>query len=250
MKVHKPKKDQCKVCNRFKLLNSEQKEKEEHQQHLINKVKVAKLKESFKLQAKLDTTMIAANFDLEAVLYTPCNKVSTIFYSRKLATYNCTIFNLATKSGTCFIWDETEGKRGSYKIGTSLHKYILANDAKHFVFFAESCTGLNRNQYVATILMHTVKSQDVDTIDQIYMVSGHSHMEVESMHAAIERNSEGLKIHTPHEWSVVGAIARRNPYEVFPLDNIVDIRQLKADLGVVELKKNTQGHTVNWMKIK
>ena len=184
---------------------------------MANKQKVLRFKDSFKCQAKLDPDMIAANFDFEAVLYTPCNKVSTIFYSRKLATYNCTIFNLATKAGTCYMWNETEGKRGSYEIGTSIYNYIVSNNAKHYVFFSDSCTGQNRNQYMMTVLMYTVKCEKAEIIDQIFMVSGHSHMEVDSMHAAIEKKSQGLKIHTPQEWCVVAGIARKKSLRDFPI---------------------------------
>lgn len=46
------------------------------------------------------------------------------------------------------------------------------------------------------------------------MVSGLSDMEVDSMHARIENNSDTLNIYVPHEWAVVTSAARKNPYVV------------------------------------
>ena len=48
----------------------------------------------------------------------------------------------------------------------------------------------NRNQYMAALLLHIAQSHtSIDSIDYIFMVQGHSHMEVDSMHSAIERKS-------------------------------------------------------------
>lgn len=39
--------------------------------------------------------------DLKAVLGSPKGEVFSIFYKRKLAVYNLTIFNVILKEGTC-----------------------------------------------------------------------------------------------------------------------------------------------------
>ena len=78
------------------------------QTHIDNNDNVMKLKEEYKTKAKENNKMLVFNFDLEAVLYTSCHKVSTIYYKRKLCTYNCMTFNLVTKTGNCYMWDETE----------------------------------------------------------------------------------------------------------------------------------------------
>ena len=148
------------------------------------------LKEKYKTDAKENEKLLVFNFDLEAVLYTPCDKVSTIYYKRKLCTYNATTFNLVSKAGQCYIWDQSEGKRGSNEIGTSIYKYMKQFKGNRVVMFSDTCGGQNRNQYMAALLLHIVQSHStIQSIDYIFMVQGHSHMEVDSMHSAIERRS-------------------------------------------------------------
>ena len=252
VQIHKPKKDQCKICHKFNNLEDDQAdaERDNFNEHIENKEKVQKIKEGYKNKGKLNEKLNVLNFDLEAVLYTPCNKVSTIFYKRKLCTYNCTLYNLATKEGTCFIWDETEGKRGSNEIGTSLFNYMKSTLAEEIVLFSDTCGGQNRNQYITALLQYVVqKHATVKTIEHIYMVQGHSHMEVDSMHSAIEQTSAQLKIHIPYEWNVVASIARKKPYNVYSLENIIEMRQLKEDMAICETHKNVKGEIVQWLKI-
>ena len=79
--------------------------------------------DKIKLESKRDPELETITFDLEIVLYTPSSKVSTLFYKRKLCTYNLTTFNLANKAGQCYMWDETLAKRESNEIGSGLVKF-------------------------------------------------------------------------------------------------------------------------------
>ena len=87
------------------------------------------MKDKIKLEAKRDSELEAITFDLEAVLYTPCSKVRTLFYKRKLCTYNLTTFDLANKEGQCYMWDKTLAKRGSNEIGSGLIKFCEKKSA-------------------------------------------------------------------------------------------------------------------------
>ena len=92
--IHKPKKDQCKSCIAFgHKLSPTDKDIEEHEVHLKRRKEAYNMKETMKKRAVIYKKTIAFTFDLEAVLYTPCSKVSTLFYKRKLCTYNLTMFN-------------------------------------------------------------------------------------------------------------------------------------------------------------
>jgi hypothetical protein len=68
--------------------------------------------------------LFCASFDLEAVLPTPFSQDITLFYTRKLAVYNFTIYETATKDGFCYLWNETEGQRGANEIASFLFKYV------------------------------------------------------------------------------------------------------------------------------
>ena len=217
-----------------------------------------KLKDTYKCKGKENENVLVFNFDLEAVLYTPCDKVSTIFYLRKLCTYNCTMFDLVSRLGYCYMWNETEGKRGSNEISSCLYRYLSESKAKEVVFFTDTCGGQNRNQYFSTMMMYIVETDiTISSIDHIFMVQGHSHMEVDNMHSAIERKSNGLQIYDPYGWEVIAAIARKNPYFVNQLRNsdIIDVKALQKEMHVNNVKMNmndekVQWHNITWMRFE
>lgn len=48
--------------------------------------------------------LVCANFDLQQVLLVPTHpKNNALFYKRRLATYNFTVYNVVTREGDCFI---------------------------------------------------------------------------------------------------------------------------------------------------
>ena len=249
--IHKPKKDQCKSCIAFgHKLSPTDKDIEEHEVHLKRRKEAYNMKETMKKRAAKDKNTIAFTFDLEAVLYTPCSKVSTLFYKRKLCTYNLTMFNLANREGQCYLWDETEAKRGSNEIGSGLKLFVEKHkEAKRLFMISDACGGQTRNQYIACLCLYLVRvMENLEQIDHMFMVSGHSHMEVDSMHSRIENKSETLNIYVPSEWSVVAACARKNPYIVDKMqtDDVKDLKRLQSDMKITNMKIDSDGQTVHW----
>ena len=58
----------------------------------------------------------------------------------------------------------------------------------------------------------------------------------------------GLQIYDPYGWEVVASIARKNPYLVETLkhNNIIDLKALKQDMKITNVKKNEDGEKVKW----
>ncbi|KAJ8319696.1 hypothetical protein KUTeg_002739 [Tegillarca granosa] len=166
--------------------------------------------------AKENATYHAATFDLQSVLHTPCSNVSQVYYKRKLNCYNLSVYSLGDSSGTCFMWNETEGKRGSDEISTCLVMYIksLLLTTSHVCLYSDNCTGQNRNKYVAAAGLHSViTTENIVAIDQKFLEPGHTEMEVDSMHAAIEAAKKNTEIYVPSQWDTVVRLARkRKPY--------------------------------------
>lgn len=79
-------------------------------------------------QENKDSKFLCVSFDLQKVLNTPCGKSMLLYYSRKIAVYNFTAYESRTKNGYCYIWDETNGKKGSNEICTSLMQYLTYID--------------------------------------------------------------------------------------------------------------------------
>ena len=87
IKIHKPRKDQCKICVKYARCNPEEKAHLEASQQIhISNNKVIDLKLAYKTRGKEEPGLLVFSFNLEAVLHTPCNKVSTVYYIRKLCT--------------------------------------------------------------------------------------------------------------------------------------------------------------------
>nr|CAH7746665.1 unnamed protein product [Callosobruchus chinensis] len=121
-----PKKDLCDICNRYDEGTPEEKHEmeEEYRLHMKNKNTGRELKKLDKEEAKLNSELCAAVFDLEQILPVPKSNVGVTYYKLKLSTYNFTIFNLANSEGHCSMWYESIGRRGSSEIGTCLMRFI------------------------------------------------------------------------------------------------------------------------------
>lgn len=187
---HTPKKDACKYCEWYQRLEDSEKtnHKNEYDADQLKKTQAREQKEIDKKKAKENESYKAVTFDLEQVLTTPWSNVSCLFYSRKLSTYNLTVYELDSKDVKCYMWHEGEGGRGSSEISTYVYKYLkeLSPHVKHAVLYSDTCGGQNRNAAFSTMCLRAVSSLPLSTIDHKYMESGHSQMECDSVHAAVE----------------------------------------------------------------
>ena len=178
---HKPKKDQCLTCNNYNQLkesdNVDEKTQKDYDVHQERKERARLEKQRDKEQAKTNNGYHSVTFDLEAVLSTPCSLVSQAYYKRKLSCYNLSIYSLGDQKGTCYLWNESEGERGSCEIATCLYKYInsLPPYVRNVTLFSDNCMGQNRNKYVASALLYTVtRSNYVSVIDKKILEAGHT----------------------------------------------------------------------------
>jgi hypothetical protein len=92
---------------------------------------------------------------------------------------------------------------------------------------------------------------NIKQIDHKFLESGHTHMECDSMHAAIEFAKKKTQINVPSQWDTVITMARRGkPYTVVPVKygDFYDFKHLKS-----KNKKSTHsdnGVKVNWTQMK
>jgi hypothetical protein len=71
--------------------------------------------------------------------------------------------------------------------------------------------GQNRYKYVTTALLYSVsKSNYIDVIDQKYLEAGHTQMECDSMHAAIEYAKRKTNVFIPSQWDTIIRMTRRS----------------------------------------
>ena len=257
--LHVPKKDQCALCINY-YRNKDQdtltKEmKDEYEKHQSRKITAREEKKKDKEMAISSPELFVGTLDLQAVLQTPCSLVNQLYYMRKLNCYNLSIYNLASTHVTCYLWSEVDAQMGSCEIGTCLYLQLMSlpNTKIHAIFYSDACSGQNRNQFIASCLLHVViNHQSIKVIDYKFLESGHTQMECDSMHYAIEFAKRKTEIFVPQQWATVVRMARRkHPYLIVPLiyGDIYDFKYL-AKTSMKFRKEDIKGGKINWLQIR
>ncbi len=195
-----------------------------------------------------------ASFDLQSILQLPHSNASQYYYKRKLCMYNLTVHDGKTRDGHCYMWSELHGHRGSSEISTAVMKFLqsLPETVKSVYLWSDTCSGQNRNQNMAAMLMAAVQLLPIEELSLNFLESGHTHMEVDSMHSVIERSAKVSCIYTMEEWQNVMVRARLNqPYLVHMLHHkdFIDAKSMAAKL-IKNRSTDTEGNKVNWLEIK
>lgn len=139
-------------------------------------------------------------------------------------------------------------------MGTALLTKIseLPSSVKNVILFCDCCGGQNRNRFIASLLVYVNRNFHFDSIEIKFLESGHTQMEVDSMHSAIEGAKRNIPVYSPEEWpTIIATACRNNPYDVRVLtfDDMIDLKDLLKLTGHV-MKKNDDNDQVNWLKIK
>ncbi|XP_028136093.2 uncharacterized protein LOC126892938 [Diabrotica virgifera virgifera] len=238
-----PKKDQCDFCN--KLSNSSPSEKEElrsaMEAHLKNKDLSRANKELDKERAKTDNSFCMAIYDLQKTLLCPKAEVSLLYYRRKLACYNLTVYDAANKQGYCYMWPESLACRGACEIGSCILSFIdemVRNGIKEFSFYSDNCTGQNRNRFIYCLYMYCAAKYGVK-ITHSFLEKGHTQNECDSVHGVIERAAKKIPIFSPQQWYTLARTACKvRPYKIKEM----------AQADFYDLKDLLAKTTKNWDK--
>lgn len=266
-----PKKDQCLVCNKYNTANAQQKMELEssYTQHIERKLTCLAEKDKDTKRAETDKNFVTVTFDLQAILQLPCSLVGILYYVRKLTIYNLCIYeNALPNNAYCFPWSEINGKKGGVEIGTILYHYLskcIPPNVTEVSLFSDTCSGQNRNQYVAAILLWAVNTIDnINVIEHKFLESGHSHMEADSMHSSIEHAKKHTDVFSMNDWmnifknarakgtyKVNGKKVKKDRYQVkeFKYDEFLDLKSLAQEM-IKNKTMDTDNNKVNWLKIK
>lgn len=139
-----------------------------------------------------------------------------LYYSRKYAFYNETVYESGTKNAICYLWGEKDGNRGSNEICTIIYKYLECldeqNKIKSVSLYCDSCPGQNKNKPMLGMLHTFLKnSKNIQRIKITFLLPGHTYMPVDAVHATIERFINKRIVWAPSEWSTLISNARVNP---------------------------------------
>lgn len=198
-------KDRCLLCLNFETANDDDKKvlKDQYDEHINIKNEANKSKEDDKKRATVDPTFVSASFDLRKVLQIPVSNAGRVCYCRKLCVYNLTVYESASPNNAyCLCWSENNGKRGSCEIGSCLLQWFkaLPTHLKKVSLFSDTCGGQNRNQFVSALFLYTAQKFQFDIIEHKFLEKGHTKMEVDSMHGAIEHAHQNVSIMYMRDW--------------------------------------------------
>lgn len=210
--VFVPKKDQCEKCIQAGLGTLGV---ESHSAHIQEKNLAREKKNDDKAAAASDNSVSVWTMDLQAVLLCPKTNASSMYYKTKVQVHNMTYFNLNTKEGFCFMWDEVNANLSSemfaYIHYFQFEEYIKNNpEKKRFIIWSDNCIYQNKNITVSNMFYHLAKKYNV-VIEQKFLLKGHTQMECDSMHSTIERNIV-CDVFTPSDYAVIFKTARKRPY--------------------------------------
>ena len=195
-------------------------------------------------------------FDLKEVLLTPKGFESSLYYKRRLNTYNLSIYDIGTSNGYCYVWDETVASRGASEIASCIYHFIKTmsskpNSKKKFVFYSDNCFSQNKNRYYTTMLWFAMQKFDLESIHHKYLEKGHSQNENDSIHASVERASRFISVYTPGQWAAVIRSARHNqPYHVKEMGqkDFYDFRTLSSNIKNFDLDSNRNRLFISYVK--
>ncbi|CAC5402475.1 unnamed protein product [Mytilus coruscus] len=124
---------------------------------------------------------------------------------------------------------------------------------KEITFYLDTCGGQNRNQYVAFVMLYALKQhKSIEIINHKLFECGHSEMEADSIHSAVERAKKNTQIYNPSQWDTVVSMARKkNPYIVIPMNfrDFSDLKSLRKKM-CNNMKKTVDNKTINWLLVK
>lgn len=206
-----PGNDTCDQCDEYAIKLKESISIEERHQleeiyenHLLDADKRYEMKRNDKRFVTNDTKVIMV--DLQKCLPTPLLKNAQSFYSLKLWTFNYTLYDASQMSASCFMWDESIAGRGGNEMASCMLKYSmnLSRNIEHLIVWSDNCPSQNRNlQMIMCYFLIMQLKPEMRCIEHKYLLRGHTHMEVDTIHARIEktlRNTPAFSIVTPWDW--------------------------------------------------
>ena len=198
---HTPKKDACTRCTQYKNSEKTDARKQAYVMHLENKDMAREEKERDTIHAQKENTFTGIIGDLEQVSPCPRALSSEFFYISKISCYNYTLFDLGTKDGYCYCWDEPKAGRGSNEISSCLHHFLshVGKDISEVVIWADTCSGQNRNQYLTSIMLKLIEDRgnNINQITLKYFESGYSQSEIDTIHYTLEKAEQFIEIYDP-----------------------------------------------------
>ncbi|KAK0059745.1 hypothetical protein Bpfe_010913, partial [Biomphalaria pfeifferi] len=222
LSFNNPHKDQCDTCVAYKQGSVDS---VSFQEHIEMKDRARHFKALDKELAAENDTLKVVTMDMQQLLLCPKSFASAVYYKRKLSVHNLTLYDLKSKDVFCYLWHEGQGGLDSDEFASIIVDFLLSvpDNVESVIFWSDGCTYQNRNANLSSAMKYMFVNNLKPTLKEVhqkYLTRGHTQMEADSVHAAIETNSSKIEVYTPTEWETVIKTARRkNPYNVKTVDH-------------------------------
>jgi hypothetical protein len=200
LSFHQPKSDTCKKCDVFSI---QQNLPGDHQQiteklnvHIDESEKTRVQLNADKSRACADGVLVFTS-DLQKTKPLPYLLMNEAYYKRQLSVYNCGIHDCGSGIGYFSMWHEAIASRGPSEIASCIWCWLNTMKdngklPKALVAYSDACGGQNRNIVMATFWMFALLNMNLELIDHIFMVSGHSFLPCDEDFGVDEKSGTGL----------------------------------------------------------
>jgi len=223
--------DKCEDCSIYEhnIENSTNENEIEDNKTLLKNHKAKALAATFKYKEdsklSIQSTCIYS-MDLQKVILIPnMPDTKSSFFTSRLVVFNETFAQLKPNALChCVLWHEAIAGRKAENITDSILALISnQRDIKDFIFWADNCTGQNKNWTLYTALVCILNSnnslfQNTESVTMKYLTKGHTHMTADGVHGNIEKKIKQI----------------RHIYDLEDLKNCIS--QSRQNLNILELK--------------
>ncbi|KAJ8875963.1 hypothetical protein PR048_023871 [Dryococelus australis] len=145
--------------------------------------------------------------DLQQVLFYPTLHHSSMFYQRQFSTYSQCVHNMGTEKPFMFVWNGSVAKCGSFEVTSCILIYIelhfeplKVGEIRRLVVWPDRCIAQNYNLWCIALYHYLIAKKYFTTIDQKFLVSGHSFLPCDRDFALIERRKKKSTVYYPKQW--------------------------------------------------
>lgn len=188
-----PSQDACEVCLDYNRHVSENKDDMAHAEELCETCVTAKrhierarkAREEYQKPVEDDVSTYAV--DMQRVILLPKLSTKESFFVSRLVVFNETFANLTLgKPSYTVLWHEGVSGRLAGDVASSYIKCVILDSSPKILFWADNCTGQNKNWTLYTALALCVNSEwGPDEITIKYLQKGHTFMKADTIHGNI-----------------------------------------------------------------
>ncbi|XP_041976930.1 uncharacterized protein LOC121731529 [Aricia agestis] len=250
LKFKRPRTDTCKVCDRLSATVRSQNSGSRSAKIALelHHRKAEKSREQMGIdrqQSQLPgSTTVTLAIDLQQVLFVPTLTHSEMFYKRQLSCYNLCINVADIGNSFMCLWHEGICSRGGNEIASCLLTFInkrIITKKDHLIIWCDNCAGQNKNRMMLFLLMYLVANGHFKSIEQKFLITGHSFLQCDRDFGIIEKRKKVMKSYVPQDLKKVisGAKNTAKPFQVIDMtsDCFFDL-QAAADDIIVTKKLN------------